>query len=245
VPDLSDWNQLDAVAFHVSMKRSVHRFAVVAALLGCVILACGFAAHFAPLIVIGVVLVGAGIWNGSRPTVTGLIVDGVAMVVTGACMCLAALWAEHTRATSLGKSIVVGIVQIVWGVRRLALVPLARSAPADPQAIARLETVVRELSKRNAKEDPNVAEFWTGRVPLQRNRLGFYSEGAIALLQHQAVRLERRNDIGIDVHGRVLGRVSVRIQMSDFELAGLMSPEHYERFERWKQGVSRPSPIAA
>ena len=135
----------------------------------------------------------------------------------------------------------------MWGIRRLAIYPTACFAAIDFQAIARLESIVRELSKRKAKADPTVAEFWTGRIRSQRNRLGPYTDGAIALLEHQAVRLERRADIWIEVRGTTwLGRsIKVGIQMGDLRLTGEMPAAHFERFERWKCGLSRPGSIAA
>ena len=98
----------------------------------------------------------------------------------------------------------------------------------------------------DAKADPTVAEFRTGRFHL-RNRIGLYTDGAIALLEQQAVRLERRTDIWIEARGTTWhGRsMKVRIQMSDLTLMGEMPAAHFERFERWKLGMSPARPIAA
>jgi hypothetical protein len=135
----------------------------------------------------------------------------------------------------------------VWGVRRLAFYRTARLAVNDPEAIARLEFLVQELSKRNGRSDPTVAEFRTGRFRAHRNRLGLYDEGAIALLEHRAVRLEKRADIWIEARGTTwLGRsAKVGIRMGDLHLTGEMPVTHFERFERWKSGQSQTLPIAA
>ena len=242
-----DWSQLDAAAYRVSMKRSVRRLAWFLAVVGAFVLACGLAAPFVPLVVMGVVFVCAGAWNIRRTSVAGLIVDGVAVIVTGICNGVAWLWIEDGRPSILVKCAIACLVQIVWGVRRLATYRTARFAANDPQAIAHLESIVRELAKRDATHDLAVAEFWTGGIRRQRNRLGLYADGAIALLEHQAVRLERRADIWIEVRGTTwLGRsVKVGVQMGDLHLAGEMPAAHFERFERWKLGQSRPRPIAA
>lgn len=243
----SDWEQLDAAAFRVSMKRSVGRTAWIGTAVGAVAAGCGFAAGLLPLAITGVVLFGAGLWNLHRPAITGMIVDGAAMIVTGIFHGLAWLWIEGERPSSTGKWILTGAIQIVWGVRRLALYRVARGAVDDPQAIAELESRIRELSKRNAKTDSSVVEFSTGRIRGRRNRLGLYPDGVIGLLEQQVVRLERRGDIWIETRGTTLGgrSVKVRIQMSDLELTGRMTAEHFERFERWKLGMSHPRPIAA
>jgi len=229
------------------MKRSVRRLGWFGAVVGAFVLACGFAGAFVPLVAIGLALVCAGVWNICRPSITGLIVDGVVMILAGAFNCLAWLWIEDARASSAGRWIIAGLVQIVWGIRRLTIYPTARFAANDPQAIARLESMVRELSKRKAKADPTVAEFRTGRLRSQRNRLGLYADGAIALLEHQAVRLERRADIWIEARGTTWhGRsIKVEIQMGDLRLTGEMPAAHFERFERWKLGQSHWRPIAA
>ncbi len=245
--DFSDWNRLDVAAFRVSIRRSVRRLAWFLAVVGAFVVVMGLAAGFVPLVVIGVVLACAGVWNLYRPSPTGLIVDGVAMILAGIFGCLAGLWFEDARGPSHGKWIFGGLLQIVWGIRRLAMYPTARIAPNDPQAIARLELIVKELSKRKTKADPTIAEFWTGRFHTHRNRLGLYAGGVVALLEHQAVRLERRADIWIEARGTTsLGKsIKVEIQMSDLRLTGQMPAEHFERFERWKLGQSQPRPIAA
>lgn len=162
------------------MKRSVRRIGWFVAVVGAVVGIFGLAGAFVPLVPIGLVLLCAGAWNAYRPSITGLIVDGVAMILTGIFNCLAWLWAEHAGPSSAGKWIIAGAFQIVWGIRRLAIYPTARFAANDLQAIARLESLVGELSKRNAKDDPIVAEFRTGRILRRRNRLGLYPDGAIA-----------------------------------------------------------------
>src|SRR5262245_4018943 len=101
--DHFDWSRLDAAAYRVSMKRSVRRVAWGMAALGAVIVACGIAAPFAPLISIGLVFVCAGAWNASRPSIHGLIVDGVAMILAGVFQCLLLLWIKDARPTSVGR----------------------------------------------------------------------------------------------------------------------------------------------
>ena len=229
------------------MKRSVRRLGWILAIVGAAVAAFGFAGALLPLAAIGVVLACAGAWNNYRPSMTGLLVDGVAMILTGAFNCLVWLWVHEARPTSVGKWIIAGVLQIAWGIRRLALYATARGTVNDPQAIARLESIVRELSKRKPKSDPTVAEFWTGGWRRRRNRLGLYVEGAVGLLEHQVVRLEKRTDIWIEARGTTwLGRsLKVRIQMSDLELMGEMPAAHFERFEHWKLGRSAPRSIAA
>jgi len=245
--DHSEWNRLDAAAYRVSMSRSVRWLARYLAGIGVVVVVCGIAGRFAPLVVMGGVLTCAGLWNLRRPTTTGLIVDGVAVILTGAGQCLAALWIEDARESSVGKWVIAGTIQIVWGIRRLALYRTAHFAPNDREAIARLEAAIRELSKGDPRSDPTIVEFRTGRLRGRRNRLGLYAEGSIGLLEHQAVRLEKRGDIWIESAGTTsLGRtLKVKIQMSDLQLEGRMEPAHLERFERWKLGLSQARPLAA
>src|SRR5262245_3321915 len=235
--ELPEWSRLDTAAYRVSIKRSVRRFGWIGALAGAVIVGCGLAAHFAAFVVLGAVLLGAGLWNVSRPAASGLLVDGVVMILTGIFNCTALLWIE-ARSALLGKCILAGALQVWWGVQRLRFYWSARFARNDRQAIARLETLVRELSRRDAKTDATVAVLRTGRFGLRRDRLGFYAEGAIALLEHWVVRLEKRSDVWIDVQGTTsLGRtLKVLVHLGDVQVAGQMSLSHFERFERWKLG---------
>ena len=245
--DPSDWNRLDAAAFRVSVKRSVRRLGWACALIGAVVLVCGIAASFPPMIVAGSVLACAGAWNARRPSVTGLLVDGATVLMLGVFSALAWRWMGDLRESSIMKAIVAGLVQIVWGLRGLAFYRTARFTPNDARAITRLEAIVGELSRGDATSESTIVEFRNGPFRRHRNRLGLYEEGVVGLLAHRAVRLEKRADIWIEAGGTTtLGRtVKVRIQMSDLELDGWMSPDHFERFERWKLGMSRPRPIAA
>jgi hypothetical protein len=245
--DLDEWNRLDAAGYRVSMRRSVRRYGWFLAIGGAVSAIAGFAAPSLALAAIGLVLAGAGAWNVWRPSVEGLVVDGAAVILTGLLQCVAWQWMENTPAANPAKWIITGIIQIVWGVRRIALYPTARFAVNDSAAIARLEAIVRDLAKRKAKSEPSVVEFTTGRIRRHRNRLGLYADGVVGLLEHQVVRLEKRSDIWIEARGTtLLGRsVKVRVQMGDLQLIGSMPAEHLERFERWKQGAAPPLQMAA
>jgi len=245
--ELPDWDRLDAAAFRVSMKRSVRWLAWFLAVLGGIALGCGLASAVRSLTIVGAVLFVAGAWNLGRTSLSGLVVDGLAMIVSGAFLTLAGFWTIDSRSSAVGKWIFAGGLQVIWGVRRLALYRTARGTRNDRQAIGRLEDLVHQLSRRRAKDDPSVAEFWTGRIRRHRNRLGLYAEGVIGLLDHQAVRLEKRGDIWIEVQGTTaMGRwLKVKVQMSDLELTGRMPPAHFERFERWKLGQTQPRTIAA
>lgn len=229
------------------MLRSVRRLAWYGTFIGAFVMVCGVLAPSWPLATVGLLFACAGVWNLWRPSITGLVVEGVTMILTGAFNLFAWLWIDDGRRSNLIKAAFAGILQIVWGIRRLALYRTARSTADDPEAIAHLQSMVRELAKRDARTDETVAEFRSGRWNSQRNRLGLYAEGAIGLLEQQVVRLEKRGDIWIEVSGTtMLGRsVKVAIRMSDLHLTGLMKTEHFERFERWKLGLTRPRPIAA
>ncbi len=69
---------------------------------------------------------------------------------------------------------------------------------------------------------------------------------SIALQEHQAIRLGKRTDIWIEARGTAwLGRsIKLEVQMGDLRLTGEMPAEHFERFEHWKLGLSRPRSIA-
>ncbi len=248
--DLSaNWERLDAASYRVSVIRSVRRSGWVSAVVGVLCAALGFVPPGSPVLVaLGAMLGLTGAWNVRRPSPAGLIVDGASIIALGIFNCSSLLWAEGADASSAGRWIVAGVVQIVWGVRRLAGFRAARAALSDPEAMRQLETLVRDLAKRKPKSDPGVIEFVTGRVRSRRNRSGLYPEGAVALLDNrEVIRMARRDEITIEKSGKAwIGRsIVVRVRMGDLEMKGEMSAEHYERFENWKLGVSRPQAFAA
>jgi hypothetical protein len=243
--DLTDWDRLDDVAFRLSMKRSVRHVGRFLVVMGTIVAVAASVGGMVPLIVVGSALLCAGVWNAWRPSIHGLVVDSGAMILTGAFNSMSGYWEDAGQ--PLGKWTIAGVIQIMWGIRRLAVYPMARRAPDDREAMARLESIVRELSARRAKDDSNVVEFRTGRFQHHRNRLGLYPEGVVGLLEQQAIRLERRADISIE-HGGTIWHgqsIEVAVQMSDLQLRGRMPASHFERFERWKMGMSLPRSIAA
>src|SRR5262245_7237628 len=132
MPDLSDWNRLDTAAFRVSVKRSVHHLGWCGAIIAAIVVICGVRAPLAPLVGLGALLLCAFGWNAARPSVHGLLVDGVTVILTGISMCLAWVFVEHARPSAIAKWILVGLLQIAWGVRRLAFYRTARRSVNDP-----------------------------------------------------------------------------------------------------------------
>ena len=245
--DLSDWSRLDVAAYRLTVKRSVQRVGQIMAFAGAVVLVCGAFAKFAPMVVIGLVIFGAGAWNARFPSVSGLAVDGVAVILTGGFQLLLGQWTEPSRPGEETKWIITGLFQIVWGVKRLAWFWTARQSVRLPEEMARLEIIVNDVSKRHAKTDVSIAEFRTGRWKHERNRLWLSTEGVVGLMMHRAVRLEKRSDIHIEARGTTGpgGTLKVAVQMSDLALEAHMSKEHFERFERWKLGQAQVSQGAA
>ena len=245
----TDWDRLDAGSFRFTILRSLRRNGWASAAVGAICLAMGLAPPFTPaLIAVGAVLLPAGIWNAWRPSPPGLIADGLSVLATGLVGATSLLWfgPEHTRDAT--RWTIVGLFQIAWGVKRLALYSTARYAMADPRTLRELELIARDLSKRKAKSDPGVIDFTTGWYRRIRQRIGLFPEGAIGLLENrEALRFERRHDVEITLHRKSwIGRsVGVTVRMSDLTLKGSMPEEHYQRFENWKMGIVRPPAFAA
>jgi len=248
MPHAIDWSRLDAAAYRVSVKRSVRQFAWRTGILAVVVWGCGIAAASLPLALVGLVLVWACTWNYFRPAVTGLLVDGSALILTGlGLLGLSWSWFDGSVLANGNKAMFTALPQLIWGVRRLASYRTARLAADDPQAIAALETIVTKLSKRDAKTDEAVVLFHTGRFHHHHNRLGLFAEGMVALLEGQAVRLDRRADVWIEPRGTTsLGRsLKVELRMGELQLAGEVPTAHLERFEHWKTGMAVPRSAAA
>ena len=248
MPHPIDWTRLDAAGYRVSVKRSVRQFAWRAGALAVVVWGCGIAAASVPLALVGLVLLWACTWNFFRPSVTGLLVDGTALILTAVGLVgLSWMWFDGSTMANANKAMFAALPQLFWGIRRIASFSTARLAADDPDAMAALEGMVAELSKRDAKTDEAVVEFRTGRFHHLRNRLGLYSEGVVALLEHQAVRLDLRTDVWIELRGTTsLGRsLKVEVRMGDFQLTGEMPAAHFERFEHWKTGMSVSRSAAA
>jgi hypothetical protein len=245
----TNWKRLDAASFRFTIQRTLRRNGWASAAVGVVCLAAGLAPPFTPaLVAVGSILAAAGIWNAWRPSPPGLIVDGLSIIATGLFGATSLLWSGPHHVRDAARWTIVGLFQIAWGVRRLAVYPAARYAMADAETLAQLEEIARELSKRKAKTDPAVIEFTSGWYRRIRHRVGLFPEGAVALLENrQALRFERRQDVEIDLHRRSwIGRsVGVTVRMSDLALKGEMPEEHYQRFENWKMGIVKPPAFGA
>ena len=106
--DLSDWDRLDAAGFYVSVLRSVRRVAWFSVGIGLFVASCGLAALPSPaLIIVGLLLAATGAWNLWRPSPTGMLVDGLAMIGVGLFNCL--IWllvpgqGDHAGPRALGR----------------------------------------------------------------------------------------------------------------------------------------------
>lgn len=244
---LVDWDRMDAAAYRVSILRSIRRLARIELAVGAIALTAGILAPAAPLAAIGATVLTAGLWNLLRPSVTGLLVDGVAVVLAGIFTALVWTWIDGPRtSTAILQWVIGGIGQVVWGVRRILGYRNVLAAVDDPPAMARLAQLAREVAGRDSKSDASVVELRTQGFPAERHRIGLFPEGAMALFAAGAIRLERPRDVEVEATGSTgfSRAVKVRVRMSDLELTGEMPAAHFERFERWKQ-VRSAWPVAA
>lgn len=191
----------------------------------------------AVLVLLGLGLLGEGIWILVQPTPVGMIIDGIAL-------CLLGLWnlfVTILNASSGGKGPgafgILGVFQIIMGIqsfRRYRRFAGAAGGTASAEVIKRVDELVAGVEASSEKASPDIIEF-TAKGVAWKGRLA----GDLAVLVAQGeqdVVLARKSEFLITPQeapgsGKTF---KAAFQFGPHNDSGAISPESYQRYERWK-----------
>ena len=191
----------------------------------------------AVLVLLGLGLLGEGIWILVQPTPVGMIVDGIAL-------CLLGLWnlfVTFMNASSGGKGpsgfAVLGVFQIILGIqsfRRYSRFAGAAGGTASAESIKRVDELVAGIEASSEKAAPDIIEFnakgvaWKGRLTGDLGVLVAQGEQDVVLARKAEVTITPQEAPG---SGKTF---KAAFQFGPHNLTGSLSLESYQRYERWK-----------
>jgi hypothetical protein len=240
------WTRLDRVAKYWTSRRALQAAGWGSVAFGAISLALSLVPPGdLVMAVVGVLLLGSGIWNVAAPRPGGALLDGASIVMVGLYNIAGSLGAFSPHAAEVMDSfwIKLGVVQIAWGVFVLARQPKQRDAFHEPPSQAELqhlEEMVRAIRIARVRESADMIEFrsLTWRPETWKGHLT--GDGAVFVGSGGAVRVAERGRVSIESDRRKPpGRgMNATLTVGDQRLPIRLSPESLQRIERWKSGVT-------
>jgi len=191
------------------------------------------------LILIGVGLFVEGIWILVAPSPTGMIIDGIALIVLGLWNISVTVQDISAGAGGPRAFLILGVWQIIWGIqsfgryRRFAHVSMAK--PAE-NTLRWVEETAKALAAAGTQE-PDVVEFqekqgkkkeakWKGRLlPDMAFFAGPEEETAVG---------DRASAELTPLGGPTGGEMDAQLRVGTKTLSGKVSQATVDKFQRWK-----------
>jgi hypothetical protein len=244
--------RLQQVADYRTVHKTLRTSATISVVLGAITVLLALVPPFSVVaLVLGLVLLGAGVWNLARPRPTGILVDGASIILVGLSNIVGAVLDLQAGSGGSGFWVKVGVFQLIFGGQafwRYAQFRDAFRSPASDTELRQLDGMVTAMWKSKVKESTDLIEFmvdgfhatpWKARLT--------DSVAILATDGGREVKVAARGEIDIAERGKVLIGKSLKatITLRGKTLKGNIPPESYERFQQWKTGVVIPRAIAA
>jgi len=245
-------SKLQKVADYRTVRRTLKRSGVWSILFGAVALVAGLGTPVDwVLMVLGAALLGTGTWNIAAPRPTGIILDGVTLLLVGAYNLIGTLLAAMDGTHVSPHWGLTGMLQLYWGVqriqsfRRFANAFLERPSDAEMQQI---EETVGAIRKAKVKESTDIIEFKVEGI--HRNVWKARLSGEDAVFVEAAgsdILVGTRDTVVITTRGKVMVGSALKADaaVGPVHLKGTISPDSYHLYEQWKTKTYIPKPIAA
>lgn len=244
--------RLQQVADYRTVKKTLRTSATVSVVMGAITLLLALVPPFSAVAaVLGLVLLGAGVWNLARPRPTGILVDGASIIVVGLFNIVGEVLTLQSGSGGSGFWIKVGVFQLVFGGQafwRYARFRDAFASPASDAELNQLDGMVTAMWKSKVKESSDLVEFTTsGFHAAQWKARLTDSLAVLATDGGREVKVATRDEIDIAEKGKVLIGKSLKATFTirGKAVQGVIAPESYERFQQWKTGIVMPRAIAA
>ena len=245
-------SKLQKVADYRTVRKSLKRSGVWSVLFGALAIAGGMGTPVDwVLMVLGVVLLGTGVWNIAAPRPTGIILDGVTLLLVGAYNLLGTLLAAMDGTHVSAHWGLTGMLQLYWGgqriqsFRRFANAFLERPSDAEMQQI---EETVGTIRKARAKESTDIIEFTVDGIHRHVWKARLSGEDAVFVeATGSDILVGTRETVEITTRGKVLVGSALKAEaaVGPARLKGTISPDSYRLYEQWKTKTFIPKPIAA
>ena len=245
--------RLQQVADYRTVRKTLRTSGIGSIVFGALALVAGVAPPLDPILTgLGLVLLGTGLWNTLAPRPTGILVDGITLVLVGLYnIGGAALSAGHGAAGS-SLWVKLGIFQLIWGVQafvRFRRFRDAFQAPPSDVEFTQLDGEVSALWKANPKQATDVIEFTTAGLMHAAKWKARLDDGfaLLATANGSEVRVVMKEAFEIEDRGKGLigSSHTLAVTIAGKRRSGAIGLASLERYQQWKTGVVIPKPIAA
>jgi len=237
-----EWAQLQRAADHETIRRSVRATGIGSTVWGVINLAIGAGMGDVIVTMLGLALLGTGIWKWAKPSPGGLLASGITLSLIGAWNILGTVLSA-AAGSGAGPFVVLGVLQVMWGVRyfqRWRRFSRAGDTPASEADVQQARVLLQALRESNPKQVGDVIEFTVGALNAQRGRVRLMDQGVVCLLgDGDDVRVVRRAQFDVQPNGGAVlgGARKVRVRLAERTLDAVMPVESINRYETWKGGA--------
>jgi hypothetical protein len=250
-PDRS--RRLQQVADYRTVRKTLRTSGIGSIVFGSLALVGGVAPPFDPILTgLGLVLLGTGVWNTFAPRPTGILVDGIALLLVGLYNVGGGVLSAGHGSAGSSLWVKLGIFQLVWGVQAFVRFRRFRDAFQDPPGdmeFTQLDGEVSSLWKANPKQATDVIEFtaagfmyaakWKARLDDGFVLLATANGSEVRVVMKEAFEIEDRGK------GLIGSSHNVAVRIAGKNRSGAIGLASLERYQQWKTGVVTPRPIAA
>ncbi|HEY2954767.1 MAG TPA: hypothetical protein VGK89_05920 [Candidatus Eisenbacteria bacterium] len=246
-------SKLQKVADYRTVRKSLKRSGGWSVLFGAIAIWAGVGALPVDWVitVLGVVLVGTGVWNIAAPRPTGIILDGVTLLLVGGYNLIGTVLSAMDGVHVSPRWALVGILQLFWGLQRIQSFRRFANAflerPSDT-AMQQIEETVATIRKAKAKESTDIIEFAVDGIHRHVWKARLVGEQAVFVeATGSDILVGTRGSVEITSRGKVMvgSALKADAMVGTQRLRGRISEDSFRRYEQWKTGTFVPKPIAA
>lgn len=201
------------------------------------------------LTVLGAVLLATGGWNITAPRPTSIVGDAVVLLLVGAYNLVGAVLAVLDGLPPNAGRAFLGVVQMVWGIRRLGSLRQFASAfldrPADSEARAIDETLAA-IAQSAAKGSADTIEFTAGltRRTWKARMMGEHAV-FVAVATSEFVVGTRATVVLTPRANTRGGALQADLALGSTRLSITIAPDSLRLLEQWRASSAVPKPAAA
>lgn len=245
--------RLQQVADYRTVRKTLRTSGIGSIVFGSLALIGGVAPPLDPILsALGLVLLGTGLWNTLAPKPTGIIADGVTLLLVGLYNIAGVVMSAGHGAAGSTLWLKLGIFQLIWGGQAFWRYAKFRNAFQDPPSdveFNQLDGVVTTLWKTNPKDANDVIEFTAAGLMHATRWKGRLDDGfaLLATAGGAEVRVVMKDAFEVEDRGKgLIGKShKATLRFAGKKLSGAIAPESLERYQQWKTGVVVPRAIAA
>ncbi len=195
------------------------------------------------LAALGLFLFVEGIWLLVKPSHTGFIVDGVALLAIGVWNMLIA-FADMADDNGGGRWLILAGFQILWGIQsfgKASRAGEALSVTVSKDAADRAEAIIRTIYKSNYKINPNFIQFSQKNFTVDQLWKGVLLEDVAVLVgvKTQQSIVANKADLAIIQKGDTKPGKPVKadLKAGDKQIAVVIPAETMSRIQAWNPQV--------